>query len=99
MLNGRVVAESPYYRVQTVECADDHAGWSAPEWSAAPQIILVRRGRFRLSSGGRELMADPTVGYLHGPGTEQRFAHPAGGDVCTVITFTGDALIDDLWPR
>jgi AraC-like DNA-binding protein len=28
---------------------------------------------------------DPTVAYLSGPETEEQFAHPSGGDVCTWI--------------
>lgn len=95
----QVMAESPHFVIHTVECADDHAWWSEPELTVATQIILVRRGRFRISSRGREVMVDPTVGYLHGPGEEERFSHPVGGDSCTSITFTAGALIDDLWPE
>jgi AraC-like DNA-binding protein len=39
---------------------------------------------------------DPTTGYLHPPGHETRFAHPAGGDVCTSITLLGDVLIEGI---
>ncbi|WP_225993501.1 helix-turn-helix domain-containing protein [Actinomadura rudentiformis] len=99
MRTAQVVAESPHFVIHTVECADDHAWWSEPELSVAAQIILVRRGRFRVSSRGREVMVDPTVGYLHGAGEEERFSHPAGGDSCTSVTFTAGALIDELWPE
>ncbi|MFI0447221.1 helix-turn-helix domain-containing protein [Actinomadura sp. 6N118] len=98
MRTAQVVAQTPHFVIHTVECADDHARWSKPELTVATQIILVRRGRFRVSSRGGEVMVDPTVGYLHGPGEEERFSHPAGGDSCTSITFTAGALIDDLWP-
>ncbi|MEU5877649.1 AraC family transcriptional regulator [Spirillospora sp. NPDC047279] len=96
MRRARAVVEGPHFRIDTVDCADDHAGWSRPERSVATQIVLVRRGRFRLDSEGRELVADPTTGYLHAPGVEERFAHPAGGDVCTSITLVGDALLAGL---
>ncbi|NUS10182.1 MAG: AraC family transcriptional regulator, partial [Streptomyces sp.] len=49
-------------------------------------MVLVRRGRFRRSAEGYDADLDPTAGYLGVPGEEQRFAHPAGGDVCTSIT-------------
>ncbi|MEO3793076.1 AraC family transcriptional regulator [Nonomuraea sp. B10E15] len=96
MRTARRLIENPHFVVSAVECADDHAGWSAPETSSAAQIVLVRRGRFRLESQGRQLTVEPTTGYLHRPGQEIRFAHPAGGDVCTSITFTGDVLTAGL---
>lgn len=88
----RRVAASPHLVVRVVECTDDHARWSAPELTSAAEIVLVRRGRFRVDSRGSRVTVDPTTGYLHPPGRETRFAHPAGGDVCTSITLPGDAL-------
>jgi AraC-like DNA-binding protein len=41
---------------------------------------------FRILSDGHRQTVDPTLGYLQAPGREHRFAHPAGGDVCTFIT-------------
>ncbi|MFG2001969.1 helix-turn-helix domain-containing protein [Spirillospora sp. NPDC048911] len=99
MRTAQVMAESPHFTIHTVACAEDDARWSEPERTAALQIILVRRGRFRLSSEGQEIVVDPTVGYLHGPGQEERFSHPAGGDICTSITFLDSTLIHDLWPE
>ncbi|WP_241562183.1 helix-turn-helix domain-containing protein [Streptomyces hoynatensis] len=90
------VVESPHFVIRAVECADDHARWSAPETAADAQIILVRQGRFRVDCQGRRVTADPTTGYLHRPGEEIRFAHPAGGDVCTSVTFLGEALTAGL---
>lgn len=99
VLTMEAVGASPHYAINRVACADDHAGWSEPEVSNAIQIVLVRRGRFRLDSRGRKVTVDPTTGYLHAPGTEERFAHPVGGDVCTSITFTSDALTAEPWLR
>jgi AraC-like DNA-binding protein len=99
VLSAETVTETPHFAIQRVACADDRPGWSAPELSTAVQIVLVRRGRFRLDAQGRRVTVDPTTGYLHGAGTEERFSHPAGGDVCTSITFTGDALIAEPWLR
>lgn len=87
----RVVA-NPHFVIRAVECTDDHARWSPPETTSAAQMVLVRRGRFQLDSHGRRVTVDPTTGYLHPPGHETRFAHPAGGDMCTSITLPGDAL-------
>ncbi|GHF18131.1 AraC family transcriptional regulator [Streptomyces spiralis] len=92
----RTIVESPHFVVRAVECADDHARWSAPEVSSSAQIVLVRQGRFRLDSRGRRVTVDPTTGYMQRPEEESRFAHPAGGDVCTSVTFIGDALTTGL---
>ncbi|UYM03405.1 helix-turn-helix domain-containing protein [Solicola gregarius] len=92
MRTTRRVVANRHFVVRTVECSDDHARWSPAETTSATQMILVRRGRFRLDTRGRRMTADPTTGYLNQPGQEARFAHPAGGDVCTSITLPGDAL-------
>lgn len=79
----------PDLTLSEVSCREHHAGWSAPEApSALHVLVLVRRGRFRRR--GREGVADvdPHLGYLTTPGHEERFAHPAGGDVCTAVGIT-----------
>lgn len=91
------MATGPHAAIYSVACADEHAGWSAPEAGESVQVVLVRRGRFRRAVRGRAFTVDPTMGYLDAPGVEQRFAHPAGGDVCTAVTFDGDALAADPW--
>ncbi|MFC7406678.1 helix-turn-helix domain-containing protein [Georgenia alba] len=90
MRTSRVVGESPHVAIRAVRCTDQHAGWSEPELSGAAHVVLVRRGRFELHARGRRLTADPTSGYLWPAGQEVRFAHPAGGDVCTSITLSGE---------
>lgn len=97
MFSFREVAAGPGYVVRSVVCAEDHPGWSDPEDAVDAQIVLVRRGRFRRAARGREFTVDPTVGYLHTPGVAERFAHPAGGDVCTSVVLTGDALTAGSW--
>lgn len=87
MLEAVEVAARPGYAVSVVTCADDHAGWSPPEEAAAHRVVLVRRGRFRRRARGVVAGVDPTLGYLVEPGDEEGFAHPAGGDVCTAVTF------------
>jgi AraC-like DNA-binding protein len=81
------VAARPGYAVSVVKCAEDHRGWSPPEVAAGHRMVLVRRGRFRRRARGVVADADPTVAYLAEPGDEERFAHPAGGDVCTSVSF------------
>ena len=76
------ILANPQFVIRVVECTDDHARWSAPETTSGTQLVLVSRGRFRLESHGRRVIADPTTGYLNPPGHEIRFAHPAGGDTC-----------------
>ncbi|MGO1973578.1 MAG: helix-turn-helix domain-containing protein [Propionibacteriaceae bacterium] len=90
------VTENPQVAVRVVACTDDHARWSPPEVTAATHVVLVQRGRFQLEAQGRRVTVDPTSGYLQQPGSEARFAHPAGGDVCTSITVPGDILTEGL---
>ncbi|QWF81171.1 HTH-type transcriptional activator RhaS [Amycolatopsis sp. CA-230715] len=82
----------PHFVLRVVDCTAEHPHWSPPESTSGTQVVLVRRGRFRLESRGRRVTVDPTTGYLHPPGHEARFAHPAGGDTCTSITLPGHAL-------
>ncbi|MFT7865672.1 MULTISPECIES: helix-turn-helix domain-containing protein [Amycolatopsis] len=81
------IAARPGYAVSVVTCADDHPGWSPPEVAEGYRMVLVRRGRFRRHARGVVADTDPAVGYVAEPGEEERFAHPAGGDVCTSVTF------------
>jgi AraC-like DNA-binding protein len=77
------LAGRPEFRAWSVTCHDDHTGWSTPEAHPDHRLVLVRRGRFRRRVAGVTETLDPTVAYLGVPGEEERFAHPAGGDVCT----------------
>ncbi|MFI7612337.1 helix-turn-helix domain-containing protein [Nonomuraea terrae] len=86
------VARGSGFRVDTVTCLDDHRGWSSAEVENHYRVVLVRRGTFRRMADGRRAVADPTMAYLAVPGVEERFAHPAGGDVCTALT-----LAPALW--
>jgi AraC-like DNA-binding protein len=83
--------------IHAVSCTDDHTGWSEPEQPSLTQVVLVRRGRFRLRSQGSLLSVDSTAGYLQARGQKQQFSHPGGGDVCTSVTLTTDALTDRPW--
>ncbi|GLY89539.1 AraC family transcriptional regulator [Actinoallomurus iriomotensis] len=88
MLSSVPLAGGPDFSVATVRCAEHRPGWSPPEQAGRHQVVLVRSGRFRLRSEGRDALADPTAGYLQVPGDLVSFAHPAGGDVCTAVTFS-----------
>ncbi|WP_454195542.1 helix-turn-helix domain-containing protein [Nocardia sp. Marseille-Q1738] len=88
MLSAMTLAARPEFAVTTVACHADHTRWSEPEARDDHRIVLVRRGRFRRQADGVDADLDPTVGYLGAPGEEERFAHPAGGDVCTSVTVT-----------
>jgi AraC-like DNA-binding protein len=82
------LATRPDFAVTAVTCHDDHTAWSAVESRADMRVVLVRRGRFRRRTRGVCAEVDPSVGYLGMPAEEERFAHPAGGDVCTSISLT-----------
>ncbi|MGV9928815.1 helix-turn-helix domain-containing protein [Nocardia rhamnosiphila] len=92
MLSAEPLAARPEFAVTAVTCRSDHTRWSEPETRDDHRLVLVRRGRFRRQSGGGSTDLDPTVGYLGAPGEEERFAHPAGGDICTTVT-----LAPELW--
>jgi AraC-like DNA-binding protein len=97
--------DAPGLAVSEVTCPggagpDDHArpgAWSAEEAVGSPAVVvLVRRGVFQRRVDGVETVLDATTGYLQRSGEVERFAHPAGGDVCTSIRLPADAL-DRLW--
>jgi AraC-like DNA-binding protein len=78
------------FTITAVTCKDDHKGWSEPEPRTGFGLVLARRGRFRLRTGGGVVDIDRTVGYLSVPGQEEQFSHPAGGDVCTSVSVSGE---------
>ncbi|UPK77192.1 AraC family transcriptional regulator [Nocardioidaceae bacterium SCSIO 66511] len=88
--------EGPHFAIRAVACDDHHVDWSPPETTPVAQVVMVQRGRFRVRSGGRRVTVDPTTGYLHAPGQETSFAHPAGGDVCTSISLPTDVLTSGI---
>jgi AraC-like DNA-binding protein len=84
------LASGPAFTATAVTCVDDHTGWSHSELVTDHRIVLVRRGRFGRQCDGARAIHDSTLAYLSVPGTEERFAHPAGGDVCTALTIGAD---------
>ncbi|MGP4028775.1 hypothetical protein [Actinomadura sp. 3N407] len=88
----------PDFAVSAVSCRADHPRWSEPDVRDDHRLVLVRRGRFRRRADGASADLDPTLGYLGAPGEEERFAHPAGGDVCTSINL-GPRLREGLTGR
>jgi AraC-like DNA-binding protein len=76
----------PDVTVSRVVCGEHRRRWSDAEVPGEHRLVLVRSGRFRRSSAQGSVDIDPTLGYLSRPGVEERFAHPAGGDVCTSIS-------------
>ncbi|MFC7450811.1 helix-turn-helix domain-containing protein [Rhodococcus daqingensis] len=79
------IAELPQFSAWAVTCAGEHAAWSEPECHDDHRLVLVRAGRFLRRADGAESVLDRTTAYLGRPGEEERFAHPAGGDLCTSI--------------
>ncbi|WP_410876043.1 helix-turn-helix domain-containing protein [Nocardia sp. A7] len=88
MLCAVPLAARPDFTLSTVTCRADHTRWSTPEACGEHRLVLVRRGTFRRRADGVDADLDPTLGYLGAPGEEERFAHPAGGDVCTSVSIT-----------
>jgi len=69
-----------------VRCRHEGPRWSQTESADRFGMVLVRSGLFRLEVDGTEGVVDACAGYVQRPGSEQRFAHPAGGDVCTFLS-------------
>ncbi|MFI7106402.1 helix-turn-helix domain-containing protein [Nonomuraea sp. NPDC050227] len=88
MRSSKPLARGKGFTLDLVTCADDHRGWSRPEVGRAHRMVLVHRGAFRRMADGRKAAVDPTMAYLGAPGEEERFAHPAGGDVCTSLSLS-----------
>ena len=88
MLSLTDLAARPDYTVASVTCTDDHKRWSEVESHGDYRIVLVRRGRFQRRSAGGSVDIDPTLAYVAAPADEEHFAHPAGGDVCTLVSLT-----------
>ncbi|GGV05853.1 AraC family transcriptional regulator [Streptomyces albospinus] len=88
MLTSVPVATRPDFGISAVSCHADHTRWSTPDVRAHYRVVLVRRGRFRRMAAGVPADIDTTLAYVGVPGEEERFAHPAGGDVCTSISVT-----------
>jgi len=73
------------FAVHEFSCLDDHTGWFG-EQQTTYQIVLVRAGMFRVRSGGIVSDVDSAVCYLGVPGTARSFAHPATGEMATLIS-------------
>ncbi|HZE47952.1 MAG TPA: hypothetical protein VE074_00245, partial [Jatrophihabitantaceae bacterium] len=80
-----VVTTDPDFTVQEFSCVDDHTGWFGT-YQNTHQITLVRSGMFRVRTGGFISDVDRTTCYLGVPGEARQFAHPASGELSTVIT-------------
>lgn len=85
MLSTVPLAEHRDFAVHAVRCRGDHRGWTTEDVHGEHRIVLVRRGGFRRRADGLAGFVDVTSGYVGLPGQEERFAHPAGEDVCTSI--------------
>lgn len=94
VLSTVTLAARPEFTVSAVACRAHHIRWSEPEVHDDHRMVLVRRGRFRRWADGTDADLDSTMAYLGAPGEEERFAHPAGGDVCTAVFFNAS-----LWER
>ena len=87
VLSSVTLAARPEFTVSAVACRAHHIRWSEPEVRDDYRLVLVRRGRFRRWADGTDADLDSTMAYLGAPSEEERFAHPAGGDVCTAVFF------------
>ena len=92
MLSSEVLLDAGCVRVEDVRCPGHRRGWSAGEPVTRFGVVFPRSGVFRRDVDGFETVADSVSGYLQRPGSEQRIAHPRGGDRCTSITVSAETL-------
>ena len=69
-----------------VQCRHEGPSWSETEPVDRFGMVLVRSGLFRREVDGAEAIVDACAGYVQRPASEERFAHPAGDDVCTFVS-------------
>ena len=82
MLTAEVIAAE-------VRCRHEGPSWSETEPVDRLGMVLVRSGLFRREVDGAEAVVDVCSGYVQRPASEERFAHPAGDDVCTFVSLPG----------
>lgn len=74
------------FALQLVSIRAESTAWSAPERFDGYRLVFVRRGAFRARVGDHELVADPVMAYLGGPGQEHSIAHRSGAeDRCLAV--------------
>lgn len=87
-----LLAEGDGYRLLDVRCPGGCRGFGPPEQTVYHGLVFIRRGAFVRQADGAEVLLDSTVAYLQQPGTEGRFAHPAGDDTCLAIQLSPGLL-------
>ena len=94
VISRELLLDETHVSVAEVRCSHD-GGWSPHAAVQQHGLVLVQAGTFRRRADGVETLADRGVGYLVVPETEESFAHPHGGDICTSIRLSGEAF-DEL---
>jgi AraC-like DNA-binding protein len=85
---------SEHVELLDVRCDSADQGWSAVEEVVRPGLVLVRSGVFRRRADGEDVVLDPTTGYVLVPGSEERLAHPCGGDTCTAVRLSNELFTE-----
>jgi len=92
--------DGPLVRIADVACAAPRSDRGAPEWSAAPELILPRRGVFAVHRHAGVTIADAATAVVLRGGEEYRVSHPAGhGDACTALAFAPAVVEEALGAR
>jgi AraC-like DNA-binding protein len=95
MLSSTVLLDTPLVRVADVRCRAPAGGCGAVEHDRAADVVVPRRGVFRVHRRGGPVVADAASVVVFGAGEEYRVSHPAqGGDVSTVLRFA-PALLEE----
>ena len=90
-LDAAVLLDTPVVEVAQVWCCSPRAAAGEEEWNQAPQVVLPRRGLFRVHRYGESVLADPTRTVVFGRDEGYRVSHPLdGGDECVVLEFTAE---------
>ncbi len=87
-MRGALLAEGDGFGLADVHCDGGHGapgGLGVPEQTGRHGLVFVYRGAFVRWCDGAEALLDSTAAYLAAPGSEQRIAHPVGGDACLAV--------------
>ncbi len=90
-LDAAALLDTPVVSVVHVGCAVPRSRETDEEWNESPQIVLPRRGMFKVHRAGGSVLADPTRAIVFGSEEGYRVSHPLdGGDECVALKYSAE---------
>ena len=92
-----LIFQSPLVQVFDVTCSAPQSGCGDEECCSSTQVVVPRRGVFRMHHRDISMVADPNTALMLSMGDTYQFSHPVdGGHQCTVLVFRRELLEDAL---